>query len=54
MNTSRSNRAAGISAAVAVILLWIGTTYGNVTPPPEVAAAFTALVGFVVSAVVKD
>lgn len=54
MNTSRSNRAAGLSAALAVILLWVGAAYGSIDPPPEVAAAFTALVGFVVSAVVKD
>lgn len=54
MNTSRSNKAGGLGGAVAVVLLWVGSTYGHITPPPEVAAAVTAIVTFVVSAVTKD
>ena len=38
MNTSRSNKAGGLGGAVAVVLLWVASTYGHITPPPEVAA----------------
>ncbi len=36
--------AAGLSSALALIILW-GVSYG-IKVPPEVAAAFTAVLGF--------
>jgi len=41
-----------LGSAVSTVLLWLLHTYLHISPPPEVAAAFTGLVSFGISYVI--
>ena len=53
MTPNRKVGAAGLAGALSVILVWMLSLFG-VTVPPEVAAAFTALLAFGAGYLIAD